>query len=541
MNQRSALALCLILVCSTLAALSCAVDAAPVNVVQDDTTPPVVDAIWPLNGSTTTNVSLNVSVIYSDETGVNLTTDPGPGRMEMHLLRTDIEWNAYYPSDGVMVDGPDAEGFCWHPRDNWYDLDYGTYKLWLNISDTSPAENRGFFWYTFEVPAPDVTPPSLDSVSPTNGSTSTLPYQNITGTYSDDSGVDYANGTIEIDGVNQTANATLDADGFAYAPTSEWANGNHTINLNISDNASNPASFWFTFTSAVDHDAPSLDSTEPINESTISDVSTNVTAAWSDASDVAWTGLYAPALRLNGNALDANLTVTADGFSYDPPANLAYGIYYLNGSIFDNSSQHNGLDFFFWFILSAPPAEDTTAPTIASKHPHDNTSTTDRTPTISANYSDETGIDSTSVVLLCNDVDLTSVATIGSTGITYTPSTNWGIGIYIVTLYVEDNSSNENPSTVTWTFVIGSSLDGNGGDDDDGAGTTPPPETPPAADSYYGLSYTYWSYMIIGLGVVCLVVALAMGARGPAAVLCGLIILAGAGLYIWANYGALVP
>lgn len=103
-------------------------------------------------------------------------------------------------------------------------------------------------------------------------------------------------------------------------------------------------------------------------------------------------------------------------------------------------------------VSSTPTPADTTPPTISNLQPADNSTTTDDTPTISASYSDPSGIDTASVKISVDGTDVTASATVTSTSVTYTPTTALAEGQHTVEVKVSDNYGNE--ATENWTFTV---------------------------------------------------------------------------------------
>lgn len=99
-----------------------------------------------------------------------------------------------------------------------------------------------------------------------------------------------------------------------------------------------------------------------------------------------------------------------------------------------------------------PTAADTSPPTISNLRPADNAVTTDNTPIIGADYSDPSGIDTTSVKITVDNVDVTENATVTSAGVTYTPTAALAEGQHTVEVRVSDNFGNE--ATENWTFTV---------------------------------------------------------------------------------------
>jgi hypothetical protein len=102
--------------------------------------------------------------------------------------------------------------------------------------------------------------------------------------------------------------------------------------------------------------------------------------------------------------------------------------------------------------IEITPFVDNTPPTIENKQPSPGSITSDNTPTMGANYSDPSEIDTTSVKIFVDNVDVTAQATITSTGVTYTPTTPLAGGEHTVEVRVKDSFGNGNIET--WSFTV---------------------------------------------------------------------------------------
>ena len=103
----------------------------------------------------------------------------------------------------------------------------------------------------------------------------------------------------------------------------------------------------------------------------------------------------------------------------------------------------------YWINLTL--VQDVTPPDITNLQPADGAMINDSDPTISAEYSDASGINTGAVTLTVDGVDKTSSATITESGISYTPSPLTD-DQHTVSLYVEDNVGN--PATANWDFTV---------------------------------------------------------------------------------------
>jgi hypothetical protein len=93
---------------------------------------------------------------------------------------------------------------------------------------------------------------------------------------------------------------------------------------------------------------------------------------------------------------------------------------------------------------------DTVSPTITNLSPANSGNIMPSSVTISASYSDNVAIDTSSVIMKVDGKVVTSSATVTATGTTY--STNMSFGTHTVELIVKDTSSNV--QTAMWSFMV---------------------------------------------------------------------------------------
>jgi hypothetical protein len=120
--------------------------------------------------------------------------------------------------------------------------------------------------------------------------------------------------------------------------------------------------------------------------------------------------------------------------------------------------------------LPDPPphyTQDSIAPSISGFNPSIQSTVSTATPTISATYSDiGSGIDTGSVVIKVDTIDVSALATITGSHVTYTPVSALGNGTHMIELIVCDRAGNR--SRQAWNFNV----------DDPSAVDTTPNSTP---------------------------------------------------------------
>ena len=96
--------------------------------------------------------------------------------------------------------------------------------------------------------------------------------------------------------------------------------------------------------------------------------------------------------------------------------------------------------------------KDVTPPSITNLQPPDGAIINDNRPTISAEYSDAAGINTSAVTMSVDGVDVTDSAVITESSIIYVPQADLGDGVHNVNVYVED--VNANSASAAWSFTV---------------------------------------------------------------------------------------
>lgn len=181
-----------------------------------------------------------------------------------------------------------------------------------------------------------------------------------------------------------------------------------------------------------------------------------ITATVTDDRNVASVKLY---YRTNGEIEYKSLDMMLKNDEYEgtvPKAdlNIAGLEYYIEASDGANikTSPEEKSTPYEVHILST----DIIPPVITNLVPVSGTSTGDNLrPTISAEYTDASGINKSSVKLYLDGQDITKDAAITESNITYTPKTDLEIGRHLVRLQVSDNAPTPQKSIVEWNFHVG--------------------------------------------------------------------------------------
>jgi hypothetical protein len=95
---------------------------------------------------------------------------------------------------------------------------------------------------------------------------------------------------------------------------------------------------------------------------------------------------------------------------------------------------------------------DTTAPQLIGSKPAAGVCVMDGTSEICANYSDDTGINTSSVMMTVDGTDVASNATVTTSSVCYTPATSLAEGEHTVTVNVSDLCGHQN--STSWSFTV---------------------------------------------------------------------------------------
>jgi parallel beta-helix repeat protein len=197
----------------------------------------------------------------------------------------------------------------------------------------------------------------------------------------------------------------------------------------------------YPFAIPVDFSPPIITNLLPPDGSLINNNTPLISANYSDPSGI---DVSSVVLIVDGIDVTLSSTVTASGVGYIPGTVLSDGIYtvYIEvRDIFGNLATET------WsFTVDATP------PDITNLQPPNTSTINDTTPIISADYSDPSGINASSVVLMVDGIDITLIAFVTVSGVSYIPGMALSDGVHTVYIEVKDNVGNL--AFVTWTFTV---------------------------------------------------------------------------------------
>lgn len=182
----------------------------------------------------------------------------------------------------------------------------------------------------------------------------------------------------------------------------------------------------------------------------------NISAVVTDNRDVTGVKLY---YRTSGETTYKTIDMVLDNGEYScdiPKAELSKtGLeYYIEASDGTNTATLPA-DTSIPYAVNISEA-DITSPEIANQRPADGAYTgSDCKPTIGADYSDESVIDTASVKLYLDGQEVTAQCNISELGVTYVPAQDLIEGEHTVHLIVKDKAAIPNETDISWKFNVG--------------------------------------------------------------------------------------
>jgi hypothetical protein len=398
------------------------------TILPGETTPPTISNLQPLNESVISDANPMISASYGDASGINtsavlLEVDTVDVTSSATITATDI---SYLPAIALTD---------------------GVHDIYLEVRDDSISQNKAVATWWFTV---DTQPPNISNELPLNQSTIGDSTPAIRADYQDTSGVNISSVLLEVDSADVTPSSTVTASNVLYVPAIPLSDGMHNVSLSLADNTI-PANieittWWFIVdTAIVDVTPPDITNIAPANQSVIESGFPTISADYDDTSGV---DLLSVVLRVDSIDVTSSATVNPLDISYTPTVPLTEGVHSVYISLQDESPNNNVATITWWFEVN------TQAPIITNVQPVNLSFINDNTPTIGASYSDDSGIDTSSVELRLDFSDVTFLATVTTSDITFTPSMALSEGLHNVYLEVGDISGDPKTSTVIWSFTV---------------------------------------------------------------------------------------
>ncbi|MCL4472828.1 MAG: hypothetical protein M1455_02645 [Actinobacteria bacterium] len=289
-------------------------------------------------------------------------------------------------------------------------------------------------------PASETVAPVITNLIPSDGSI-TGTTVNFSADYSDaepSSGIKLSTAMLHIDNHHQSA-AVPTASGITCVK-SGLTGGTHTIEAFVCDNNLNCSKATWHIT--VDAAAPVISSPQP--SGTLNSNAASVSAAFSDGAG-AGVDPASAAVTIDGSAV-SGCSISASGLSC-PVTGLAEGSHAVTVDVSDLVGNHSASSWSF--------SVDTAAIGVSGQLPAAGSWLTERAPTIGVDFTPAGSgiIDTASIAVLVDGVDVSSDADLSGGGISYVPlGSQLSDGWHDVSVTVNDDAGHSGHSE--WSFAV---------------------------------------------------------------------------------------
>ncbi len=299
----------------------------------------------------------------------------------------------------------------------------------------------------------DSTPISVVSVAPANGTLSVPTNGTVaTITFSEPAEASTVNaGTVQLQlgstSIGTTLSLSSDGRVATLTPLSRLAESSvYKVFVNqVEDKAGLriASAFTSTFTTA-DETAPTVSAVSPINGATEVAPGTNVVVTFNEpinSNDNLANIIKLTVFQSSDPPLAGNYALSTDGriATFTPAVALADSTHY---TVTVNGQRDAAGNTQTQAFVSSFTIQDRTAP-VVDPLPIDGTIVRDFTPTIIATYHDNlSGINTSTVVITVDNVNVTQNASVTGSQVSYTPSTALAGGQHTATVQVADNAGN---------------------------------------------------------------------------------------------------
>lgn len=391
-----------------------------------DHTPPLITIVTPPASGYIYVATPSFEVTYSDPVGSGEPAASGVNTLTFKALLDGVDRTSLF-----TVRTTDASATI--PAN--LALSAGPHTLAISLQDN--AGNPATATSQFTV---DLNPPTIQIVKPALGTYLNTTTPAIAIQYSDNNGLNFSSLRILVNGsdltslfskTNTGATATLPA-------ANALPQGANQIVAQIQDLAGNQASASTSFN--IDTTPPTISFSHPTSNSYQGFSTVAIAVQYSDdqAIDSTQLSITLDGVALPATALPTSATTTAAG--------LASGAHLLAASIKDLAGNVASTQITFYV--------DTTIPTIHVTQPAPNALLNTHTPPVSVAYTDVTGVDLTTLHVLVNGVDATSLFNVTSAGATAQLTTAFSLPDGENTISAQIANLAGTVGTATSTFLV---------------------------------------------------------------------------------------
>lgn len=409
----------------------------------------VLSFIIDTQAPTNQNISIKAGDLYTTSTTVTLILS-ATGANYMMLSNygnfSGASWESYKTTKSwTLVSGDGTKTVYFKTKDN-------------SVGDQGSTDYANIASVTSDNIILDTTAPTVTAQSPSSGgSTTTTTNLAIRATLNDSgSGINTSAVTMIVDGSSVTPTQVTSSLCRYVMPS--ISTGSHWVNITATDNVGyiGYKNWTFSVTSSSGEtpggETPGFIPTVLPSSITISHEPSTITNTdyviitaninnWGtdfESVDLIWNDSTTHSKPMS---LKTNTTYTATIGPFSEGTTVTYSVLALNSASQELSSS-----------TSSFTIKDYNSPIISSITPTNGSVITNQKPTIKITFSDPGGIDTSSIKITVNNVDVTADSTITSTSIVYTPSSPLSYSEHKVKVEIADKSGNI--ITKTWSFTI---------------------------------------------------------------------------------------
>jgi hypothetical protein len=403
---------------------------------EDDFTSPEISDLTPGDGTVIDDPQPLIRASYQDTSGIELNS-------------VTLELDGILVTDAVIS----ASMVSYTPSEMLAD---GTHMVKVEVSDSSQNHNTAqTSWdFTIDTSGLDRDPPVISGLTPEPDSVADTLTPLISADYFDESGIDLDSVVLILDGVDVTSSASVGEGGVEYTPN-DLDSEEHTVRLRVVDRSPlmNTAEEIWSFTlnpRLFDISPPEIYDMEPGNGTVVFIPAPTIKAKYRDAYGI---DVESVQLFLDENEVTFESQVTESDIEFTPPFDLEHGDHSVELRVRDGSSNSN-LAVHVWYFTVDLTIDDHKPPEITGYEELDGRSIEDRRPEITLTYSDDSGVDVDSIVLILDGEDVTHDAIFDESSLTFIPGEDLEPGQHTFEMRLKDASWNANEREVSWSFTV---------------------------------------------------------------------------------------
>ena len=383
----------------------------------DDTVPPTVKSVDPVNGATGVSLNKSVTVTFSEPVKM------GNGAIALQSSNGTLIPVTTSVSGSVLTITPKSA------------LSKGVrYTVLVHTgSVTDLAGNNVAGYVSRFTTTSDTTAPTVSSVDPVNGATGVGLNKSVTVTFSEP--VKMGNGAIALQSSNGTlipVTTSVSGSVLTITPKSALSKGvRYTVLVHtgsVTDLAgNNVAGYVSRFTTTSDTTAPTVSSVDPVNGATGVGLNKSVTVTFSEPVKM---GNGAIALQSsNGTLIPVTTSVSGSVLTITPKSALSKGVRYTvlvhTGSVTDLAGNNVA-----GYVSRFTTTSDTTAPTVSSVDPVNGATGVGLNKSVTVTFSEPVKMGNGAIALQSSNGTLIPVTTsVSGSVLTITPKSALSKGV----------------------------------------------------------------------------------------------------------------